>query len=122
MTKTADSIKYFIVASTYDEGLSDDFFKLVEAESKSAIIKDILAHPNRWRKFLDRSYPNLRGFYYRQFCVAPNGDKTLWELLNEQQLTLEALTDYIELTRVDGDSSAKLDILEVKPEDRVRVA
>lgn len=110
------SEKYYIVASTYDEGLGNGKYKLIKAESKVEIIKNIRSHPDSWRTYLERSYPSIRGFYNREFIVKPNGDRSLWEIVTRDNPTVEELTDYIYLTRVNGDSSAKFDILEVAVE------
>jgi hypothetical protein len=103
----------FIVASIYDEGLGMGLYQLIEAESKNEIIRHFYEHPEVWERYLERSYPDVRGKYYRQFQVSPDGRRTLLRILLEEQPTFAEFVEYCELTSVDGDSAARLDILPV---------
>jgi len=82
----------FLITSLYDEGISPNLFRVVEAESKQAIAQHMLAHPERWDYFL------YRCFHEEQW---------------ESTLTPEQLLERIERTHVDGDSVAQLRISEI---------
>lgn len=73
----------FLITSLYDESLSPNDFRGVEAESKRAIAQHLLEHPDQWDDFLNRSFHEER---------------------LEPALTTEQLLEHIEQARVDGDS------------------
>lgn len=79
----------FLITSLYDEGLSPNGFRLVEADSTLAVAAHMLAHPQQWNFFL------LRAF----------GDD-----LSLGILTPETLLERIDRAHADGDSSAQLRI------------
>ncbi|UBF28544.1 hypothetical protein K9N68_12085 [Kovacikia minuta CCNUW1] len=82
----------FLITSLYDEGISPNVFRVVEAESKQAIAQHMLEHLEQWGYFL-----------YRSFHESPM----------EDTLTPEQLLERIEQTHVDGDSVAQLRISEM---------
>ncbi|PSB24038.1 hypothetical protein [Stenomitos frigidus] len=82
----------FLITSLYDEGISPNNFRVVEAASKQAIAQHMLEHPERWDYFLHRC------FHEEQW---------------EATLTPEQLLERIERTQVDGDSVAQLRINEI---------
>lgn len=82
----------FLVTSLYDEGISPNGFRVVEAESKLAIAQHMLEHPDQWQYFLYRSFHQ--------------------ELVG-QSFTPAQFLERIEQTQVDGDSAAQLRISEV---------
>lgn len=97
----------FLITSLYDEGLSPNLLRVVEADSSIQIAAHILAHPEQWDYFLSRAFGE-------DFPIGT--------------LTPEALLERIARTYVDGDSSAQfritpiavqsLDGLEITPEFR----
>lgn len=46
----------FLITSLYDEGISPNTFRVVEAASKQAIAQHMLEHPERWDYFLYRCF------------------------------------------------------------------
>ncbi len=78
----------FLITSLYDEGISPNLLRVVEAESPEAIAAHLLQHPEQWDYFLHRSF--------------------------SQDLPLGTLTpevlERIQRTSVDGDSTAQLRI------------
>jgi hypothetical protein len=83
----------FLITSLYDEGISPNLFRVVEAESTLAIAQHMLEHPNQWSYFLYRSF--------HQEVVG-------------QSPTPAQFLERIEHTHVDGDSTAQLRITEVR--------
>ncbi|NJL39980.1 MAG: hypothetical protein HC899_26910 [Leptolyngbyaceae cyanobacterium SM1_4_3] len=81
-----------MITSLYDEGISPNTFRVVEAESKLAIAHHMLEHPQQWGYFLGRSFS---------------------EEFESEAVTPEQLLDRIGRTHVDGDSVAQLRISEV---------
>jgi len=81
----------FLITSLY-EGISPNAFRVVEADSKQAIVQHMLAHPERWDYFLYRCF-------HEQWL--------------ESTLTPEQFLERIEQTQVDGDSAAQLRISEI---------
>lgn len=79
----------FLITSLYDEGISPNLFKVVEADSPQAIAHHILEHPEQWEYFLYRSFT---------------------EDLPIGILTPEELLERINHTYVDGDSRAQFRI------------
>lgn len=90
----------FLITSLYDEGLSPNTMRVVEAESDLAIAAHILHHPDRWGYFLRRSFG---------------------EDLPLETLTPETLLERINSSSIDGDSIAQLRItpITVQPLDKV---
>lgn len=82
----------FLITSLYDEGISPNLFRVVEAESKLAIAQHMLEHSEEWGYFLYRSF-------HEEFQVGT--------------VTPQQLLERIEHTQVDGDSVAQLRISEV---------
>ncbi|SRR5579883_738062 len=82
----------FLITSLYDEGISPNCFRVVEADSKLAIAKHMLGFPQQWGYFLYRS---------------------LHRDLEEGEFTPQQLLDWIEQSHVDGDSIAQLRIHEI---------
>ena len=85
----------FLVTALYDEGISPNLYRLVEAESKLAVAQHMLEHPDQWGYFLFRTF-------HRE--------------LDSIALTPEELLERIERTHVDGDSSAQLRISDIAVE------
>ncbi|MBD2465736.1 hypothetical protein H6G89_32630 [Oscillatoria sp. FACHB-1407] len=79
----------FLITSLYDEGISPNLVRVVEADSALAVAAHMLYHPEQWEYFLYRSFK---------------------EDLPIGSLTPEALLERINQTWVDGDSSAQLRI------------
>lgn len=82
----------FLITSLYDEGISPNLCRLVEAESKLAIAQHMLEHPDQWGYFL------YRAFYQEGV---------------DEALTPEQLLERIDRTHIDGDSLAQLRISEI---------
>jgi hypothetical protein len=82
----------FLITSLYDEGISPNLFRVVEAESKLAIAQHMLEHPDQWGYFLYRSFH---------------------QELDGTTLTPEELLERLDRTHVDGDSLAQLRISEI---------
>jgi hypothetical protein len=82
----------FLITSLYDEGISPNLFRVVEAESKRAIAEHMLEHSEAWGYFLYRSFH---------------------EESEAGALTPEQLLARIEQTQVDGDSVAQVRISEI---------
>lgn len=82
----------FLITSLYDEGISPNLLRVVEAESELAIAQHMLEHPDQWGYFLYRSFHQ--------------------ELIG-LSFTPAQLLERIEQTQVDGDSVAQLRITEV---------
>ncbi|MBD3886609.1 hypothetical protein IFO70_33610 [Phormidium tenue FACHB-886] len=91
----------FLVSSLYDEGISPNLVRLVEAEPQLAVAQHLLEQPERWDYFL-----------YRAFGRELEG----------QTLTPAQLLERIEQTQVDGDSSAQLRITELAPQPLAAVS
>lgn len=79
----------FLITSLYDEGLSPNLLRAVEADSALAIAAHMLHHSEQWEYFLYRSFG---------------------EDLPIGILTPEELLERINRTYVDGDSTAQLRI------------
>jgi hypothetical protein len=79
----------YLVTSLYDEGISPNLFRLVQADSALAVAAHMLTHPDSWGFFLRRAFG---------------------EDLPLGILTPDTLLERIERTHVDGDSSAQLRI------------
>ncbi|BAU16118.1 hypothetical protein LEP3755_66850 (plasmid) [Leptolyngbya sp. NIES-3755] len=88
----------FLITSLYDEGMSPNLIRLVEAETALEIATHILQHPEQWAYFLYRSFGQ---------------DATI------HTLTPAELLERINRTQVDGDSIAQLRItpITVQPLD-----
>lgn len=82
----------FLITSLYDEGISPNCFRVVEADSKLTIVEQMLNHPEQWGYFLYRS---------------------LHQDLEDAKFTPQELLDWMERTHVDGDSSAQLRIHQI---------
>lgn len=96
----------FLVTSLFDEGMYESDFQVVEAESKLAIVRHMLEHPNQWENYLSRAYPS--DWQNPGFNVG-----TLWDCVQNPEMTAERLLELIEMTSVDGDSSSQLRIFEI---------
>jgi len=79
----------FLITSLYDEGISPNLVRVVEAESALAVAAHMLHHSDSWGYFLYRSFGQ----------DLPLGI-----------LTPEELLERIQHTSVDGDSTAQLRI------------
>lgn len=79
----------FLITSLYDEGISPNTFRVVEADSQLVIAQHMLEHPDQWGYCLYRS------------CH---------DAVEDQQFTPQQWLDWIERTHVDGDSEAQLRI------------
>lgn len=93
----------YLITSLIDEGIYDSSFRVVEAGSELEIAEHILAHPAPWQWFLDSSYP--RDWQNPRFSVG-----SLWDCVQDPQMTPERLLELIKMTSVDGDSEAQLAI------------
>lgn len=85
----------FLVTSLYDEGISPNLFRVVEAASIEAIASHMIEHPEAWNYFFERSFG---------------------EDLPIGILTPKALLERINRTYVDGDSVAQLRITPITVE------
>ena len=85
----------FLITSLYDEGISPNLVRVVEAESALAIAVHMLHHSNQWGYFICRSFGQ----------DLPLGI-----------LTPEELLERIQRTYIDGDSSAQLRITPITVE------
>lgn len=92
----------FLITSLYDEGISPNLFRVVEADSARAIAARMLSHPDQWGYFLGRSFS---------------------EDLPIGILTPDELLEHINRTHVDGDSTAQLRItpISVQPLDAINI-
>ena len=83
----------FLITSVCDEGVSASRFKIVEAESRSAIAQHILDRPWDWEPFLRRTtlWWDLTYYPYKY------GQSRGW--------TVSDLLARIDATHVDGDSN-----------------
>ena len=93
----------YLITSLIDEGIYESSFRVVEAESELEIAEYILAHPAPWQWFLERSYP--RDWQNPRFSVG-----SLWDCVQDPQMTPGKLLELIKMTSVDGDSTAQLAI------------
>ena len=82
----------FLVTSLYDEGLSPNCFRVVEADSKLAVAQHMLEQPQQWGYFLERAFH---------------------QTLVDQTFTPQQWLDHLERTYVDGDSAAQLRLYEI---------
>jgi hypothetical protein len=96
----------FLITSLFDEGMYESDFQVVEAESKLAIAQHMIDHPTQWENYLNRSYP--RDWRDPGFYVG-----TLWDCVQNPEMTAERFLALIEMTSVDGDSSSQLRIVEI---------
>lgn len=97
----------FLVTSLIDEGMYENDFQLVEADSTLAVAQHILEHPQQWENYLRSAYP--RDWQDQTFSVG-----SLWDCVKQPGLTAERLLELINLTSVDGDSASQLRIFEAK--------
>ncbi|MBD2416019.1 hypothetical protein FACHB389_34430 [Nostoc calcicola FACHB-389] len=97
----------FLVTSLIDEGMYDNDFQLVEADSKLAVAQHILLHPHQWENYLRHAYP--RDWQDRTFDMG-----SLWDCVNIPGMTAERFLKLINMTSVDGDSASQLRIFEAK--------
>ncbi|NJP12700.1 MAG: hypothetical protein HC866_27225 [Leptolyngbyaceae cyanobacterium RU_5_1] len=86
-------------------------YTLVEATSSTEIAQHILNHPERWKPLLYNLYPN------------DNNPRSLWQQMQTDVLTPEALLALIEQTYPDGDRSEMVRIhsIHVQSLDQIRV-
>lgn len=96
----------YLITSLIDEGMYANDFIVVEAESELAIAAHMLAHPERWGRFLRSAYPSD----WRS-GIAAHGN--LLDCARLPDMTPERFLELIQTTRVDGDSWAQLAIHEV---------
>jgi hypothetical protein len=90
-------VPLYLVTCVCDEGVWDSSFRLIEAESRLAIARDIHRDPRPWRDWLEWSRVWRRGEPEEQVCPLP-----------------EELLRRIDASRVDGDSEWAFRIHEVK--------
>jgi hypothetical protein len=96
----------FLVTSLFDEGMYESDFQVVEAESELVIAQHMLDHPAQWENYLSRAYP--RNWRDLSYSVG-----TLWDCVQNPEMTAERFLELIEMTSVDGDSGSQLRIFEV---------
>lgn len=92
----------FLVSCVYNWGVTERNFRIVEAESRFAVVEAIVASPDVWTTFLrdaDLYDPIVRGNmpYYA----------------DPKPITAEEAMPLIERSSVDGDSRAQLSILPI---------
>lgn len=92
----------FLVTSVCDEGVSTTRFRVVEAESRLAIAKDMLADPLKWEWALRPTELWWDLTYYQYKYGEPRG----W--------TAAELLGRIDRTWVDGDSRYQVRIHEIE--------
>jgi len=97
----------FLVTSLIDEGMYENDCQLVEAASMLAVAQHMLEHPHQWENYLRSAYP--KDWQDRTFSVG-----SLWDCVNQPDITAERFLQLINLTSVDGDSASQLRIFEVK--------
>lgn len=83
----------FLVTCLCDEGMTERRFRVIEAESRLAIVESMHRDPWKWRDYLKRSQ--------------------LWESLHEFRWTPEQLLHGINRSSIDGDSRDQLAIHEI---------
>ncbi len=97
----------YLVASLFDDGIRESNVRIVRAESEFAIAEHILACPHQWQCFLEQSRP--------EDWQHPEQDLgTLWDCVQNSELTPEKLLTLIGMTRVQGRTAAQLAILPVR--------
>ena len=89
----------YLITCVYDEGIYDNDFRLVEAESLLDVARHITQHPYRWADWLRKAY--------------------LWEEVRDEEWSPEELLEQIGKTHVDGDSRAQMRIHEIKNIERL---
>ena len=89
----------YLVTCVYDEGVYENDFRVVEAESLLDVARHITQHPYRWADWLRRAY--------------------LWEEVRDEEWTPEELFEAINNTSVDGDSDAQMRIYEINEIERL---
>jgi hypothetical protein len=97
----------FLITSVCDEGVSESGFKLVEADSRSAIAQDILERPHDWEPFLRNTKLWWELTYYEYKYGQPRGWSPA-ELLKQ-----------IDSTHVDGDSEYQFRIHAIKTIEKI---
>ena len=122
----------FLVTCVIDEGVYDNSFRVVKANSAADVAQYMLSQYESWQGFLKNSV------FYIWLYDREEGPTQLWEsmnrvILNQEDaekletafrarimtLTPERLLEWIARTRVDGDSSAQLAIHEIKEIEKV---
>ena len=98
----------YLVSNLYDEGIYPYNFRVVEAASLLLIATHMLVAPHQWEFFLNRSVP--RNWQDKKFN---SGSLSLWDCVQDPNMTSERLLELIEMTSVDGDSDAQLAIHEI---------
>lgn len=92
----------FLVTCVCDEGVGENSFLVVEADSRLAIAGDMLSDPYRWRRFLERTTLWWDLTYYEYKYGEPRG----WSAAD--------LLARIDATSLDGGSRYQTRIHEVK--------
>lgn len=86
----------FLITSLIDEGMYDNDYRVVEADSREAVAQHMLDHPHQWQSYLRSA--------------------TLWAYAEQPDMTAERFLKLIDSTQVDGDSAAQLRIFAVQVE------
>ncbi|GAA6622594.1 hypothetical protein [Scytonema sp. NUACC26] len=97
----------FLVTSLIDEGMYENNFRVVEAQSKLEIAQHMLDHPQQWENYFCIAYP--RNWRDRTFNVG-----TLIDCARNPDMTAERFLELIDMTEVDGDSELQLRIFEIE--------
>jgi len=92
----------FLITSVCDEGVYENDFKVVEAESRTDLAQDMLDNPYAWEHFLRSTAVWWDLTYYEYKYGEPIG----W--------SAEDLLERIDATHVDGDSEFQVRIYEIK--------
>jgi len=82
-------------------------FQVVEAASMLAVAQHMLEHPDQWENYLRSAYP-------RNWQDPTSSVGSLWDFVNQPDITAERLLELINMTSVDGDSASQLRIFAVK--------
>jgi hypothetical protein len=91
----------FLITSLIDEGMYDNDYRVVEAESREEVAQHMIDHPNQWQSY-------LRSALLLAYAEQPD-------------MTVERFLTLIDSTHVDGDSAAQLRIFEVQVEQLAEV-
>jgi hypothetical protein len=97
----------FLITCVCDEGVYENDFKVVEANSREDIAQQMLDNPYKWEKFLQSTavWWDLTRYEYKY------GEPIGWSPTD--------LLERIDATRVDGDSEFQVRIYEIKQIDKI---
>lgn len=99
----------FLITSLIDEGMYENDYRVVEAESREEVAQHMIDHSKQWENYLRSAYP-------RNWQGPSINYGTLLACAERPDMTAQRFLELVDLTHVDGDSAAQLRIFEIQVE------